>query len=118
MHVKRNALRIRLAGGIRGGVLPLFVISAGWVARVSKLSAADSIDPVMVKKPGKLDAELNCPSCHDPYASKPERLLRKAAGAAGAAENLSLRHHCDFRHVNGGRQNVPALQAPYLGERL
>ena len=75
-------------------------------------------DPVIVKEPGKLDAELNCLSCHDPHASQAEHLLRKAAEGRGAAENLSLGNHCNFMRVNGGPQNVPVLQGPFLGARL
>jgi predicted CXXCH cytochrome family protein len=74
--------------------------------------------PVIVKEPGKPDAEVNCLSCHDPHASKAEHLLRKVVEGRGAAENLSPGYHSDFMCVNAGPQNVPVLPCPFLGGRV
>jgi predicted CXXCH cytochrome family protein len=75
-------------------------------------------DPVTAKKPGKNDAVVNCLSCHDPHVTKAEHSQRKAAEGRGAAENLSPGYHGDCARVNGGPQNVPVLQAPFLEGRL
>ena len=86
--------------------------------RVSKLSAAKSTARVIVKKPGRLDAEHNCLSCHDPHASEAEHLLRPAAKARGTAENLPFGYSGNFMVINGISQNVPELQGLFPGGQL
>ncbi len=75
-------------------------------------------DQVTVNATGKVGAEINCLSCHDPHASKAEHLLHKAAEARGGADNLSPRYRRNSTVLNGIYQDAPVLQGSFCGGRL
>ena len=74
-------------------------------------------DTVIVKKSGKLDAELNCLSCHDPHASQAEHLLHRATPTGGAVNPVCLRYFSKFLPINAAPRSVRHAEDPSLGRQ-